>query len=193
MSDYVVRPASCDQIAQMIRRVRPLSRLNETAVAEGVAKVFAAYAEPRHSGINLEVNANPGRRQLISGARKPTQITGIGHHRSQPIRHHIAMGQSVVTAEHDNGLLDAGPAQLDPFFYKRHRKAPDFLFEGAGTGDGSVSVGIRFQDREQAGLGATDSTSQHIGIPSQGTQIDLGHRRANVSAYVEYLVDGRAP
>ena len=154
---------------------------------------IAAYAEPRHSGINLEVNANPGRRQLIGGARKPTQVTGIGNHRSQPIRHHIAMGQSVVTAEHDNGLLDAGPAQLDPFFYKRHRKAPDFLFEGAGTGDGSVSVGIRFQDREQAGLGATDSTSQHIGIPSQGTQIDLGHRRANVSAYVEYLVDGRAP
>jgi predicted metal-dependent HD superfamily phosphohydrolase len=49
MSDYVVRPASCDQIAQMIRRVRPLSRLNETAVAEGIATVFSAYAEP-HRG-----------------------------------------------------------------------------------------------------------------------------------------------
>ena len=127
-----------------------------------------------HSRVNCYMNGDaPALRGELAGIR-------FVHHRlgQPPANEQIRLGGRRI-AENQNGSPNSGTAQGNALLQRGDSKGSHTAAaQRAGTGDGSMSVGIRFDHRHQSAVYAGFSLEQK-GVGAQGTQINFTPRAAS--------------
>ena len=168
----------------MCAKARQAKRGQIIETCQHIGELIDCDSEAAHPRIDLHMYVDPA---AATRSRRPEafEIADLVDDGREALRDDVVLVPVVVGAEYEDRGSDARGSQFQALFHQRNRQCVAERLERAGHGDCTMTIGIRL-DHPENGDRLADDLAKPGQISLYGAQIDLGDRRTDGGADVDF-------